>query len=667
MTAADAGRIFLLLAFSFTAFQLIATIWGATRGLPELIRSARNAAVATAVAMVGAMLALLYALLSRDFSLRYVAETTSRAMPLDVVVTSLYGGQPGSLLIWGTVLAALSAVAIWRTTIRYPELAPYLIGVLAALQAFFLLVLVFASSPFEPLPSPVPDGRGLNPLLWDDGMRVHPPLLLAGYASFAIPFGFAMAALISGRLGRGWLAATRRWMILAWFIQGLGLLAGAWWAYHVLGWGGYWGWDPVENVALMPWLVATAYLHSVMVQERRGMLKLWTMALVIATFVLAIFGTFVVRSGVLSSVHSFAESAIGPLFFAFLGLVIIGSIGLFFYRMPVLRSEGEFDSLVSKEASFLLNNLLFAAITAATFWGTVFPVVSELVRGSKMAVGPPFYNQVNGPLLLVMLLLMGVGPLLAWRHTSLHGLWQRHRWPILTAVVTSLLLWVLGMRQGLAILAFASSGFVAATIFFEFWWGGRTRHANSGEAWPTALTTLVSRARRRYGGYLVHLAMVFIAMGAIGYYFYRDETAETMRPGETLAIGRYVLTYQQTLQRQEPGRQVVTSRLGVAMDGKDIGTVEPGRHFIQGWESQPTTMVAIRTTWPWLDDLYVLLVSSNDDGSATFRVIVNPLVSLTWVGGVIFVLGTAVAVWPEARRRTVPRFSPAQEVVYSEA
>ena len=656
MSAPDLGHLAVVLALAFTTYALAASIGGVRWRLGELLESGRNAALGAAVLTSVAVLALLYALLTKDFSVRFVADTTSLATPWEVSITGLWGGQSGSLLFWSWTLALFSAVAVWRTYERHPELAPAVTGVLAALQLFFLFLLTFVSSPFERLPLPPADGRGLNPLLWDDGMRIHPPLLLAGYMSFALPFAFAIAALVKGRLGREWLAAVRPWAILSWAIQGAGLLAGAWWAYHVLGWGGYWGWDPVENAALLPFLTSTAFLHSAMVQERRGMLKVWNLALVITTFCLSIFGTFVVRSGVLSSVHSFALSAIGPFFFVFLGVVVLGSLALVLNRLPLLTGEGEFDSLASREAGFLLNNFLFASIAAATFWGIIFPLISEAARGVKVAVGPPFYQQVNGPLLFVMFILMGIGPLLAWRRTSSSGLWRSLRWPLVAWLATSALLFVIGVRQGLAMLAYGACAFVTASVAVEYWRGVRLRHRNAAEGWLRALTTLVARDRRRYGGYVVHLGIVFIALGIIGSSFFQQEAAVTLRRGESASIGGYSVTYRGLLERNLPDLGIVAAELEVSNGGRFLGSLQPERRVHRGWEQQPITGVAIQTYVPSGDDLYVLLTGWDEAGAATFRLFVNPLVSLIWLGGVVFLVGTVISAWPErhAQRRLVP-------------
>ncbi|MCX6024559.1 MAG: cytochrome c biogenesis protein CcsA [Chloroflexi bacterium] len=575
-------------------------------------------------------------------------------MPPDVLVVSFWGGQAGSLLLWAWVMSLAALFVVWAYRNQYDDLMPTVGAVLMVILTFFVLMLTFVASPFERLPAPMPDGRGLNPLLWDDGMRIHPPLLLTGYMSFAIPFAFAMAALITGHLDNRWLRAVRPWAMLSWGIQGLGLLAGAWWAYHVLGWGGYWGWDPVENAALMPWLASTAFLHSIMVQERRGMLKVWNLALVITSFVLAIFGTFVVRSGVLSSVHSFAQSPLGPYFFGFLGTLLILSLGLFFARMPALKSEGEFDGVASREVSFLFNNLALLAMTAAIFWGTVFPLLSEMARGAKITVGPPFYNQVNGPLLLLLLVLMGIGPLLAWRRTSNASLWRNFRMPLTLGGLTLMGLLAGGMYpQWLAAFSFACCAFVFGTIVLEYARGMRARQ-RTGENAFMALYLLVARNRRRYGGYLSHLAVLLAAVAIIGSTFFQHETIMTLKPGETGKLADYDLTFQSITARKETGLDITAAPMIIRRNGSVVQAIEPQRRVHRGWEQQPISGIAIATSLPWFDDIYVLLTGWEADGSAHFRVFVTPLVSLLWVGAGLFLISVVVVAWPEGRPRRVP-------------
>lgn len=650
MGAGETGQFALLFALAFTVYALAALILGERRGLPELVESGRRAFLGIALFQSVAGVALFYAFISNDFSLRYVAETSSRSQPLIVTLTGFWGGQAGSLLFWSWMLSLFAALAVHRSARSAPALANGVAGTLAVIQLFFLYLVTFVSSPFERLPIPPFDGRGLNPLLWDPGMRIHPPLLLTGYMSFAIPFAFAIAALLTGQTDRRWLQAVRPWMLLAWGIQSAGLLAGAWWAYHVLGWGGYWGWDPVENAALLPWITATAFLHSIQVQEQRGLLPTWNFSLVIATFALAVFGTFVVRSGVLSSVHSFALSAIGPYFFVFLGLVLIVSIGLLLYRLPQFPKGGSFDAVTSREGGFILNNFLLVAITAATFWGTIFPLLSEAVRGVKVSVGPPFYKQVNGPLLLALLALMGIGPLLAWRRTRWGRLSRYVRWPAVAGVVIGALFFVLEPGEALAAVAYGVSGFVAGTIVVEFVRGVRLRQKNAGEGMGRALVTLIGRNRRRYGGYIVHLGIVLLALGVISSTAFQQEEAATLSVGQSMRLGPYQLTYLGMNQRQEPDRLITSAMVQLQREGRPLGTLEPERRTHAGWEQQPITGIVIRTVWPWAEDVYVMVTGWDESGAATFRAFLNPGVVFLWWGGLVLFAGTIIAGWPTVRR-----------------
>src|SRR5215470_8215932 len=433
---ASLGQICIVGAFGLALYAIVSSVAGVRARSRELILSGQNAAWAVTALITAASLTLLFALAVHDFSLRYVWEHSSRAMSMDLVLAAFYSGQQGSLLYWAWTLSIFTAVVLWqqRKPGAHRVFMPYVVAVLMVIQAFMTLLLGFIATPFEALPRPPQDGVGLNPLLYDAGMRIHPPMLLAGLMSWSVPFAFGIAALAAGRLGNEWLNLSRRYAMVAWVILGLGNILGAWWAYHVLGWGGYWGWDPVENVALMPWLVGTAFIHSIQMQERRGMLKAWNVALIMIAFFLSIFGTFVVRSGILASVHAFALSAIGPYFLGFLALVIVGSLGLLFWRMPNLRSDNQLDALLSREASFLINNLLFLGITFAIFWGTIYPLVAEALADQKVSVGPPFFKQVVGPLLGALLLLMGIGPLMPWRRASRATLRNNFKFPVLGTV-----------------------------------------------------------------------------------------------------------------------------------------------------------------------------------------------------------------------------------------
>src|SRR5712671_3947701 len=451
------GQICIVGAFGLALYAIVSSVVGVRLKTRELVASGQHAAWAVTVLITAASLTLLVAFAVHDFSLRYVWEHSSRAMSMDLVLAAFYSGQQGSLLYWVWTLSIFAAIVFWQQRKPGPHriFMPYVVAVLMVIEAFMTLLLGFVASPFEALPRPPIDGAGLNPLLYDEGMRIHPPMLLAGLMSWSVPFAFAVAALATNRLGHEWVALSRRYAMVAWVILGLGNVLGAWWAYHVLGWGGYWGWDPVENVALMPWLVGTAFIHSIQMQERRGMLKAWNVFLIMVAFFLSIFGTFVVRSGILASVHAFALSAIGPYFLTFLALAIVGSLALFFWRLPHLRSDNQLDSLLSREASFLLNNLLFLGIVFAIFWGTIYPLVAEALADQKVSVGPPYFKQVAGPLLGGVLLLMGIGPVMPWRRASREHLLSNFMLPVGGTVVGLLVLFIFGVRDRFAILGFA--------------------------------------------------------------------------------------------------------------------------------------------------------------------------------------------------------------------
>src|SRR5229473_245290 len=434
---ASLGQICVVGAFGLALYAIVSSVVGVRVRSRELVASGAHAAWAVTGLITAASITLLVALSIHDFSLRYVWEHSSRAMSMDLVLAAFYSGQQGSLLYWAWTLSIFAAIVFWQQRKPGPHriFMPYVVAVLMVIEAFMTMLLGFVASPFEALPRPPADGVGLNPLLYDEGMRIHPPMLLAGLMSWSVPFAFAIAALATGKLGNEWVALSRRYAMVAWVILGLGNVLGAWWAYHVLGWGGYWGWDPVENVALMPWLVGTAFIHSIQMQERRGMLKAWNIALIMVAFFLSIFGTFVVRSGILASVHAFALSSIGPYFLSFLAVALVGSLGLFFWRLPRLKSENQLDSLLSRESSFLINNLLFLGIVFAIFWGTIYPLVAEALADQKVSVGPPYFKQVAGPLLGGVLLLMGIGPLMPWRRASLEHLGSNFLIPVAGTVM----------------------------------------------------------------------------------------------------------------------------------------------------------------------------------------------------------------------------------------
>ncbi|MFQ6032889.1 MAG: heme lyase CcmF/NrfE family subunit, partial [Candidatus Zixiibacteriota bacterium] len=511
---------------------------------------------------------------------------------------------------------------------------------------FFILLLVFSTSPFERLSFRPQDGQGLNPMLQNPGMVIHPPTLYLGYVGFTIPFAFALAALITGRLGSQWITSTRRWTLFSWFFLTLGNLFGAQWAYVELGWGGYWAWDPVENASFMPWLVGTAYLHSVMIQERRGMLKIWNMILIFITFALTIFGTFITRSGIISSVHSFGLSNLGPLFLIFLGITLLVSFWLLLKRWNNLKSENQLDSLLSRESSFLFNNLILLGLAFAVFWGTIFPIISEAVKGVKITVGPPFFNQVSVPIALMLLLLTGLCPLVGWRRTSANSLRRNFRYPTAAAVVGGGMLFSLGIRQFYPLVSFILCIFVATSIVIEFYRGTRARQKITGARFLKALYTLMARNKRRYGGYIIHLGMVMIFVGITGSSAFKSSVQTTLKKGESVKIKNYEIKYENLSQYPTKNKLIVSATLAVFNNGKRIDTLTPAKEFYSRRE-QPSTEVDIRSTLK--EDLYTILVSHDQD-SATFKILVNPLVKWFWIGGYVLTFGTIIAMGREKRK-----------------
>ena len=653
---ADLGAIVVLAAFVVAAFGVAASIVGHLRGISPLIISGQRAALSVSLLAILATAALIYSFVTDDFTVAYVAQRSSYETDLPLKVVAFYAGQAGSLLYWTTALSILTAVVILQNRRRHPELMPYVTAVLLGIQGYFLFLIGFVSSPFERLPYTPPNGLGMMPLLEDPGMLIHPPMLLAGYMSWAVPYAFAIAALASGRLDTEWVRTTRNYAIFAWLILGIGNLLGAWWAYHVLGWGGYWGWDPVENAAILPWFVGTAYLHSVMIQERRGMLKVWTMALMITTFHLAIYGTFVVRSGLITSVHSFAISGIGPYFLGFLAFSLIGSLILLTRRLGALRSEAGFDSALSRESAFLLNNLLFLGITFATFLGSLFPLFVELVQGTRITVARPYFEQVNGPMFLALIILMGIGPMLPWRRASRQLLWKNFAPPVIATGFLAIALFAAGIREFLPLIAFASCGFVLFGVGLEYYRGIGVR-LRAGRTIGNALSSMLSSNRRRYGGYIVHIAIILIGVAIVGSNYYQIQREVSLSPGESISLGRYTLTYNGLAEQALPDRRIVSANLDLLEDERPIGQIEPARSFRRNFERQPTSTIVIRSDLR--EDLYVVLASWDAAGNASFFMYVNPLVMWLWIGGVVLLVGGLVIIWPEA--------SPLRSVAVSSA
>ena len=644
---ADIGYISLALALIFAAYAAVTYIAGQRNSHQQLLESARNGLLVCAGLMTVAVGIMLYALLTHQFNIEYVANYTSSDMSPVYLVSALWAGNDGSLLFWAWLLSVFAVIVVLTRRNTGRELVPYASAVLMAIQAFFLVLLLFVSNPFQTLPFTPAEGSGLNPLLENAGMILHPPTQLAGYVAFSIPFAFAIAALLKGKLSDEWIIATRRWTIFAWLILGIGIIFGAWWAYVELGWGGYWAWDPVENASLMPWLVATAFLHSVKMQRRRGMLKIWNMILVTLAFSLSIFGTFLTRSGILSSVHTFGESALGPFFLTFLIVFLLGALALIIYRRRQLKSETEMESFISRESTFLLNNLLLVGAAFAVFLGVVFPVLAEWVRGVEISVGAPFFNQVNGPIFLAVILLAGICTLIGWRKASSRNLMRNFLWPLVAALVFAAVLFASGIREAAALVAFPLLVFVLLTILSEWYRGTRSRHQTKSENYFKAFFNLIWSNKPRYGGYIVHLGILLLAMGIVGSSVYDTETDAVLRQGETMDINQYHITLDNLDYYTTPSREVVSATLSVTNAGHPLGILTAEKYFHYSYQ-QPVTEVAIRSTLT--EDLYVILLSWDESGAFAFKALVNPLVSWIWIGGGVLVLGGLVALWPERRR-----------------
>lgn len=671
------GELALWAALPVTVWGLVLAFLGGRQGRGDLVLSAERSVYAAFFLFILASAGIVTAFLQDRFEYWYVFNYSNRDLDTYFKVSGLWAGQRGSLVFWGLLLSFFSALAVWQNRAKNREFMPYVTGVLLSIITFFVVVLLFADvNPYERLAMTPVDGRGLNPQLQNYWMTIHPPTLYLGFTAFTIPFAFAISALLTGRLDSRWIQLTRRWTLFSWFILTNGIIFGMRWAYEELGWGGYWFWDPVENASLLPWLTASAFLHSIMIQEHRGMLKIWNMALVCLTFLLTIFATFLTRSGLIESVHSFAqELRIAYIFLAFMALLIGVSLVLILYRLNRLRSDRPLESFVSREAAFLLNNLIFLGIAFAVLWGTLFPLISEGFFGETITVGPPFFNRVSVPIGLVLLALTGVGPVIAWRKASPKNLRRNFLMPVLVSASTGGLLFLLGMRHGLAILTFSLSTFVFAVIAQEFWKGTRARARIEGEGPLLAFFHLVGRNRGRWGGYIVHVGSAMIFAAFAGSAFDAD-VIQTVEPGETISIQSawghtYELTYEGISVSQQANMLQVVGLLSVTKDGEPIGTMAPEKRQYRMWDNL-INEVSIRTTPR--EDLYTILAAvenvqgilSNDPTAqqATFEIQVNPLVGWIWYGGLVITLGSLIGLWPsrgsvKAERERVLAHRPA--------
>lgn len=664
---ADIGYIALLLALIVATFGVAVSFIAGFRRDATLATSGRNALFATAGLVALASVALWYLLLTNDLSIDYVASHTEQGLPLFYRFSSFWGGQAGSLLFWGLILAIYSTIMVAIEWKRQPRRGPYLVAILLIVQIFFLIINVFAANPFERLwlladgtthgavfrpegaalfiPA---DGSGLNPLLQNYWMVIHPVFLYLGYVGLTLPMALAVSSLISGQVDTGWVKTVRPWLMIPWLFLGVGVLMGSQWAYVELGWGGFWAWDPVENASFIPWLTATAFLHSIIIQRQRGMLKVWNMILAFLSFWLVIVGTFITRSGIIDSVHAFALSNVGPLFMGFVVFTFFGFLGLLWYRLPLLQSEAELDSVLSRESAFLYVNVLFVVAAFVTLFGTIFPIVSEWITSTKIAVGTPYFNKVDGPLFLAILVLMGIGPLLGWRRTSPEMLKRNLAPPLAFAGATFIFLAMLVTRRWVPVVAWSVCAMVVATIVWEFYRGARGRHIATRESYPVAMTQVVLRNQRRYGGYIVHFGIVLITVAVTGASSFQFNLKSSLQLDQSTELGGYTFTFTGIDEERAANHDAMIANVLVKKGDNVIGTLQPRMNFyraISGRDQGPTTEVGLHINAR--EDVYIVFNGWDDQGQlGAFEFFVNPLMVWMWIGGLVLIAGTLFALWP---------------------
>jgi len=646
------GALALLLAFCVSIYAIVASVTGRLKRRPFLTLSGERAVLAVWVLVTTAAGILVYGLMTSDYRMAYVASHTNRDMPPFYKFAAWWGGQEGSLLFWSWLLSTYGAVAVLTTRRHHRNLLPWVVAIISSVQLFFLILNAFVVSPFQVLAvdrvvTSVPDGMGLNPLLQYWAMVIHPPFLYLGYVGFAVPFAFAVASLIERAPGESWIHTTRRWTLVTWLFQSMGIALGSAWAYHVLGWGGYWMWDPVENASLLPWLGGTAFLHSVMMQEKKGMMKIWNMVLIATTFFLCIFGTFLTRSGIVSSVHAFAESPIGKYFVSFLAIGIAATIWLILNRLDFLKSESELESVVSRESSFLFNNLLLLASCFAVLWGTLFPVITEKLSNEKVSLDAVWFNRLMVPIGLALLFLTGVGPLFAWRRTSIDSLRKNFQLPGIGTLLVAVALFAGGMRYAYSIISLSLCFFVAATIVLEFFRGAGAIREKTGVGFIAATVELTHRNTRRYGGYLVHMGIVLMVIGFSGHPFNQTTVGEVDK-GAVMKVGAYDLRVTDLTEGDTPNYQWETAVLDVSKNGEHIGVMQPTRRFYKAAQ-QATAIVALRSRLN--EDLYINYANRTGD-KATLQAYVFPLVDWIWIGVLVLIGGTLIAMIPSKVARS---------------
>ena len=646
-----AGSVAMNLAFGFSILTVLTLFLYNKNGDERLFLTGQRLALGISFFVFLATFILAYQLVQSNFDIDYVARYTSLETPVVYKISALWAGQSGSLLFWLFILSIYTTIVILQNQQKHNSLMPWVIITLAIVQMFFLVLTNYVTNPFKPTDADfiVSNGNGLNPLLQNVTMATHPPTLYLGYVGFSVPFGFAISAMINRDTSPLWIQSIRRWALVSWLFLSIGIILGGWWAYRELGWGGYWAWDPVENASFMPWLTATAFVHSIIIQEKKDMLRVWNMVLIIITFTLCIFGTFLTRSGVMSSVHSFTGSSLGPIFLTFVFSIMIVSFGMMYFRRNDLRSTKKMESFTSRESGFLFNNMVFVVMCFAVFWGTLFPVFSEAIRGTKITVGPPFFNQINIPIGLILLALTGIGPLLAWRKTGKKSLIRNFTFPIITGLIVAILLLIIGLR-GAVVISFSLGAFVTATITTEFTRGIQARRKKFNESIITALIKIVSKNRSRYGGYVVHLGIVFMFVGFTGHAF--DQEKEfSLKVGESNHVAGYNFKLIQMSETERPNHYAWISDLRVTNDeGKFVTNLHPEKriYFHRNPDPnrrQPHSELDIYTTMN--RDIYSIFSGVDSENSVAFiKIMVNPLVQWVWLGGYILVFGTIVALWP---------------------
>ena len=658
----DLGSISLWIALALAAYSAIGSVAGKLRSSPALVESAQTAMYATVLALLVATLSLVIAFINHDFEIAYVAAHSNLAMPKGLTWVAFYAGNEGSLLYIAAVLSIMSAIAVWRSPERFKDALPYTTAVLMLTLTFFLAVTAVMANPFDKLSFVPLDGEGINPLLTHFGMFFHPPALMAGLIGITVPFAFAMGSLLAGKTGDEWVDAGRVWGLISWVLLASGLLLGSWWAYTILGWGGFWFWDPVEIAAFMPWLVLTAFIHSIMVQKRRGMFRMWNIVLINVAFGLALYGMFMNRGGSVPSVHSFGASNLGWIFLLFLAVGVLVPFAIFIWRYPLLKSARNLDSMLSREAAFLFNNLLLLAIAFVSLWGTVYPLISRLTSNEEITVARPFYDQVNGPLMLALIFLMGVGPLIPWRKASLSSLRRSLLPPAVGGLATVSILFSLGLHKEYALIAFGLSAFAATGILLEWYRGTRSRHRGTGENYAVAFLHLILANRPRYGGYIVHLSVIMLTLGIVGTSFFSTQVDVVLSPGDRVTVEDYELVFLGSVDVPLSDRTEFTSTIQVFRDGELLETLRTTRAFYPSF-NMASTRAAIRST-P-VEDLFIVPRENLPDGSVGFRILVNPLIWWMWVAGPVMVLGTFVALWPQKVRAPAPAPSPSRSAARS--